>query len=304
MGRRGARPGATAVKPAAFRYHDPASVEGALQLLAQLGDDAKVLAGGQSLVPLMNFRLVRPSDIIDLNRIRELAYAREDGGWLRIGAMTRQREIERSPLVERGWPLLVEATRHIGHVQIRNRGTVGGSLAHADPAGELSATMAVLDAAFLIRRVGGERVAHPDDFFVSYLTTTLEPDELLVEIRVPQLPPRTGWAFQEISRRHGDFALVGVAALVTLGESEIIRSARLAFVGAAPVPVRSRATEALLEAQQPSEELFREAGALASQDLEPHTDLHATAEYRRTVGSVLARRALMQAAACARGTLG
>lgn len=285
------------MKPAPFNYYDPSSTEEALELLAQLGDEAKVLAGGQSLVPMMNFRLARPSDLVDLNRIAELSYLEEAEGTLRIGAMLRQRELERSAVVERGWPLIKDAVSYIGHVQIRNRGTVGGSLAHADPAAELPAIMAALGAELVIRGPEGERTVGPDAFFRSYYETALAPTELLVEIRVPPLPPRTGWAFQEVSRRHGDFALVGVAALVTLDAEGLIREARLAFTGAAPTPIRPAAAEASLAGQRPDEAVFREAGVLASGDLDPHSDIHATAEYRRDVGAVLARRALVQAAA-------
>jgi carbon-monoxide dehydrogenase medium subunit len=262
-----------------------------------LGDEAKALAGGQSLVPLMNFRLARPARLVDLNLIAELSYLRVEQDVLRIGAMTRQRELERAPLVADGWPLLQEATAYIGHAQIRNRGTVGGSLAHADPAAELPAVMAALDAELVVRGRRGERTLRSDEFFLGYLSTALAADELLVEIRVPALPPRTGWAFVEVSRRHGDFALVGVAALLTLGEDGTIREARLAFSGAAPTPLRAARAEALLVGERPAEPLFREAGLLASPDLEPESDLHASADYRREVGGALARRALVRAAA-------
>jgi aerobic carbon-monoxide dehydrogenase medium subunit len=285
------------MKPAAFEYHDPRTAEEALALLAQYGDEAKALAGGQSLVPLMNFRLARPARLVDLNLIGELSYLRVERGTLRIGAMTRQRELERASLVAEGWPLLAEATRYIGHAQIRNRGTVGGSLAHADPAAELPAVMAALDAELVIQGRDGTRTVQSEEFFLSYLTTALAPDELLVETRVPALPPRTGWAFVEVSRRHGDFALVGVAALLTLDTDGMIQAARLAFTGAAPTPVRAARAEALLVGERPAEPLFREAGLLASADLEPEDDLHASADYRREVGGVLARRALVQAAA-------
>jgi CO/xanthine dehydrogenase FAD-binding subunit len=211
--------------------------------------------------------------------------------------MTRQRDVERSSLVASRWPLVAGAVEHIGHVQIRNRGTVGGSLAHADPAAELPAVMAALDAEIIIRSSASERPVPATEFFLSYYTTALEPTELLVEVRVPALPPRTGWAFQEVSRRHGDFALVGVAALLTLDGSGAIGRARLAFTGAAPSPVRPDAAEAMLVGQRPSEDLFRAAAERASQDLDPHDDLHATADYRRQVGGVLARRALVEAAA-------
>jgi carbon-monoxide dehydrogenase medium subunit len=285
------------MKPAAFEYHDPRTTDEALALLAEYGDEAKALAGGQSLVPLMNFRLARPARLVDLNLIAELSYLRVEQGALCIGAMARQRELERAPLVAEGWPLLAEATRYIGHAQIRNRGTVGGSLAHADPAAELPAVMAALDAELVIQGRDSARTVRSEEFFLSYLTTALTPDELLVETRVPALPPRTGWAFVEVSRRHGDFALVGVAALLTVDAGGTIGAARLAFTGAAPTPLRAARAEALLVGERPAEPLFREAGLVASADLEPEDDLHASADYRREVGGVLARRALVQAAA-------
>jgi CO/xanthine dehydrogenase FAD-binding subunit len=289
------------MKPAPFEYHEPTTLPEALELLGELGDEAKPLAGGQSLVPMMNFRLARPQHLVDLNRLGELAYVRQDGGTLCIGAMTRQRQVERASLVAEGWPLIPEAVALIGHTQIRNRGTIGGSLAHADPAAELPAVMAALDAELVIRSRRGQRSAQPEAFFESYYTTSLAPDELLMEVRIPSLPPRTGWSFQEVSRRHGDFALVGVAATLTLDDAGAITRARLVFIGAAPTPVRSSAAEAMLVGQRPLESLFREAGARGSEDLDPVADVHATAEYRREVGAVMARRALMQAAERARG---
>jgi aerobic carbon-monoxide dehydrogenase medium subunit len=285
------------VKPAPFSYHAPASIEEALRLLAEYGDEAKPLAGGQSLVPLMNFRLARPAHLVDLNRVAELAYVRGDGAELRIGAMTRQRAVERSALVVERWPLLTAAVRQIGHVHIRNRGTIGGSLAHADPAAELPALMLALDADVTVASSRGARTIAASDLFESHYATTLAPDELLIEIRVPALPPRAGWAFEELSRRHGDFALVGVASLVTLDTRGAIGEARLAFAGAGPTPLRTSAAEGLLAGNLPSESLFREAGDLASRELDPDSDIHASAAYRREVAAVLARRALARATA-------
>ena len=289
------------MKPAPFEYYDPTTLTEALALLAEFGDEAKPLAGGQSLVPLMNFRLARPARLVDLNPISELGYLRVEDGWLRIGAMTRQRQLERSPVVAEAWPLLRTATEYIGHPPIRHRGTVGGSLAHADPAAELPVVMAALDAEFVIRGQEGERTARAEDFFISYLTTALAPTELLVEVRVPALPARTGWGVQEVSRRHGDFALVGVAALVTLDARGAIESARVAIAGVAPTPVRVVEAEAVLRGERPGEAVFREAGRLASSAVEPDSDLHASADYRREVSGVLVRRALVEAATRADG---
>jgi len=286
-----------AMKPAPFAYHAPTSIDEAVALLREHGDEAKPLAGGQSLVPLMNFRLARPAHLVDLNRVAELAYIRSEDGAVRIGAMTRQREIERSALIAERWPLLTGATRHIGHVHIRNRGTVGGSLAHADPAAELPAVMVVLNAEVLARGSRGERTLTAQDFFVSHYATALEPDELLTEVRIPDLPPQTGWAFEELSRRHGDFALVGVAALVTLDPGGSILEAPLAIAGGGPTPIRASGAEAMLAGQRPSEALFRAAGERASRELDPDSDVHASAEYRREVAAVLTRRALVRATA-------
>jgi aerobic carbon-monoxide dehydrogenase medium subunit len=268
------------VKPAAFAYHDPRSVDEALSLLTELGSESKLLAGGQSLVPAMNFRLARPAHLIDLNRVPELSYLRVDpDGWLVLGAMTRQRTVERSADVGAGWPLIVEALRHVGHQAIRSRGTIGGSLAHADPAAELPAVMTALDAQLVVRSSGGSRTVPASEFFVDYLTTCLGPDELLSEIRVPPLPAGARCAFQEVSRRWGDFALVGVAAVVTSS------SARLAFTGVGPTPVRVD-----LPPGDPAA-----LGQQAAANLRPDSDLHASAQYRQEVAAVLAERALRSA---------
>jgi len=245
----------------------------------------------------MNFRLARPAHLVDLNRVSELAYLDADDGVLRIGAMTRQREIERSALVAERWPLLSAAVKKIGHVHIRNRGTVGGSLAHADPAAELPAAMLALNAEIVARGPRGERTVAMAEFFASHYATTLEPDELLTEIRVPATPLNVGWAFDELTLRHGDFAIVGVAALVTMDDGGVIREARLSYAGAGPTPLRAPTAEQLLLGQRPADALFREAGARASQELEPDADIHASAEYRREIAAVLTRRALATATA-------
>lgn len=284
------------MKPAAFDYYDPQHIDEALELVGKFGDAAKVLAGGQSLVPLMNFRLARPAHLVDLNRIAGLADLRTEDSWLVIGAMTRQHAVERSPTL-RQWPLIVEALGHVGHLAIRSRGTIGGSLAHGDPAAELPAVMTALDARFEIRSRTRRRTSGTGEFFVTHLTTSLQPDELLVEVRVPPLPPRTGWSFREISRRHGDFALVGVAALLTLDPAGAIERVRLVFTGVGPVPTRAEAAEAALLGQPPGAPVLREAAEVAARDLDPPSDLHAGAEYRREVAQVLAREALAESAA-------
>jgi carbon-monoxide dehydrogenase medium subunit len=283
------------VKPATFTYLAPNTLEEAISLLAQHAPEGKPLAGGQSLIPMMNFRLAQPRYLIDLNRIPELSYIREADGTLAIGAMTRQFEAERSELVGRTIPLLTEALRLTGHPTIRHRGTIGGALAHADPAAELPAVALALDAELVARGPAGTRTIPAREFFLGPLSTALAPDELLVEVRIPRLLPGTGWVFLELSRRHGDFAIVGVAAVLTLAPDGRIGQASLALCGAGPKPVRAARAEAALAGSEPSEERFREAGEIAAQEIDPDSDLHASADYRRRVAAVLVRRALTEA---------
>jgi CO/xanthine dehydrogenase FAD-binding subunit len=287
------------MKPAAFEYYDPTTLSEAMDLMARFGDAARPLAGGQSLVPLMNLRLARPSHLIDLNGIDGgLNYLQVDNSELRIGTMTRQRQLERSDEVKNGWPLLREATGFVGHIQIRNRGTVGGSLCHAYPSAELPVTMVALDGSLVLRRKDRQRIVRADEFITGHMTTLLEADELLVEIRVPAAPPGTGWSFQEVSRRHGDFALAAVGALVSLDSTGAIAMARLTFAG--PTPLRAENAENLMLGQRPAERLFREAARVATEDLPQDSDIHASADYRRHASEVLARRALLEAAGRAR----
>jgi CO/xanthine dehydrogenase FAD-binding subunit len=289
------------MKPAAFDYLAPASLEEALALLAELGEGAKPLAGGQSLVPLMNFRLVRPQHVVDLNGLRELSGIREDDGHLVIGAMTRQRAVETSALVSERCPLLAEAMPQIGHVQIRNRGTVGGSLAHADPAAELPAVVAALGGELVVQSTRGRRAVKAEQFFVGYLTTAARPGELLVEVRLPASPPRTGSAFLEISRRHGDFALVGVAATVTLDSAGVCTGSAIALTGVGPTPVVARDAARALIGVKPTGDVFETAGRRVSNSVQPDSDLHASSDYRKHVAGVLTRRALARAAERAEG---
>jgi CO/xanthine dehydrogenase FAD-binding subunit len=282
------------MKPASFEYYDPTTLAEATDLLAQFGDQARPLAGGQSLVPLMNFRLLRPAHLIDLNGVRQLNYLKVENGELRIGATTRQRELERSGEVSARWPLLRDATRYIGHIQIRNRGTVGGSLAHAFPSAELPVAMVTLGASFVLHANTGQRTVRAEDFFLSYMTTVLQPDELLAEIQVPALAPNAGWSYQEVSRRYGDFALAGAASVVTLDAAGDITRARLTLTGA--TPIRATKAEKLVLGQKASEALFRAAARRAIEGLEQDSDIHASAEYRRSACEALALRAMTQAA--------
>jgi CO/xanthine dehydrogenase FAD-binding subunit len=283
------------MKPPRFDYLLPRTLDEALGLLAQHGDEAKVLAGGQSLVPLLNFRLVRPAHLVDLNDIPGLDGIRIEQGWLAIGAMTRQRAVETSSVVRERSPLLAEAMPQIGHVQIRNRGTIGGSLAHADPAGELPAVVAALDGELILRSRRGERRLAPHDFFVGYLTTAAAPDELLVEARVPVTPPRTGTAFMEVSRRHGDFALVGVAASISVDTGGVCTACAIALTGVGPTPVVAREASRALVGVKPTVDALADIGRRVASALTPDSDLHASAEYRQHLGGVLTRRALARA---------
>jgi carbon-monoxide dehydrogenase medium subunit len=291
--------GGSRVKPPPFEYHLPVSRDEALDLLASFGDAAKVLAGGQSLVALLNLRLARPAHLIDINRLNGplSQIERQTDGGLRFGALVRQRAAERSTLVAAQCPLMAEALPHIGHHQIRNRGTVCGNLAHADPASELPAVAVALHGELLAEsRARGVRLIAARDFFRGFFSTALEPDELLTEFRLPAWPSGAGWSFQEVARRHGDYALVGVAAVVRLGQSGTCTDARLAVIGAAPGPVRAREAEESLTGQAPSVDAINTAAERVAQALDPQSDVLATAAYRRHVASVLTRRALQQAA--------
>jgi carbon-monoxide dehydrogenase medium subunit len=290
------------MKPAPFDYYDPRSVEEAVSLLREHGEDAKILAGGQSLMPLLSVRMARPEALIDLSKVAGLDYVRETEDVLAIGAMTSKRAVERSGLVERRQPLLHAATLWIAHPQIRNRGTVGGSMAHADPAAEYPAVALVLDAELRALGPDGERTIKAGDFFVSYLTTALEPAEVLTEVRFPVLADGTGWAFQEVSRRHGDFAMAGVAVTLSAESAGRCREARIVLFGVGPTPIRAHGAEQMLVGEALGHALLEPAGRKASEDLdEPLSDVHASAEFRRHLAEVLTRRALAEAMARAGG---
>ena len=289
------------MKPPAFEYAAPRSIAEAVALLRTHDGEAKLLAGGQSLMPLLAMRLARPSLLIDLGRIDGLDYVREEAGSIAIGAMTTKTTVERSELVRTRQQLFLEATRLIGHPQIRNRGTVGGSMAHADPAAEYPAAALVLGAKLRVVGDEGERSIDAADFFVSTLTTALEPFEILTEVRVPMLAPGTGWSMLEVSRRHGDFAMVGAALTLRLDGGRIA-SARIALFGVGPVPVRARAAEEILAGEKPAAAIYTRAAAQACAGVnEPLSDLHASAEYRLHLAGVLVERALAEAVARAGG---
>ncbi|OFX13401.1 MAG: hypothetical protein A2V59_01800 [Armatimonadetes bacterium RBG_19FT_COMBO_69_19] len=286
------------MKPAPFAYAAPDTLDAALALVRRYGQDGKVLAGGQSLVPLLNMRLARPAVLIDLNRVAALDYIK-NGREIQFGAMTRQRVAELSPLVRAKLPLLAEALHYVGHPQIRNRGTVGGSIAHADPSAELPAVLAALEGAVVLQSARGTRTLRPEAFFLSYLTTAIGEDELLVEVRLPAHDDM-GTAFLEVARRHGDFALAGVAVVIEMNGGRA-RRVRMVFTGVGPVPVRVEEAEAAVTDTPLTERSFAEAGRIVAARLEPESDIHATAAYRKQVAGVLTERALQVAVQRAKG---
>ena len=280
-------------------YEAPTTVAEAIDLLAEHEDEASVLAGGQSLIPLLALRLARPEVLIDINGIDELSGVSATDGQVAIGAMTREYVAEGSEIVADTVPLLAAALPLIGHEAIRSRGTIGGSLAHADPAAELPAVARALDAEFVVRGQSGERVIPAAEWFEGYLMTSRRSDELLLAVRFPAAGPGTGVSFQEVARRHGDFAIVGLGVSLVLSGG-VISDARLAFAGLSDVPVRAVAAEDLLVGERPSAELFDEAARRATGDVDPPDDLHGSSDYRKTVAAVVVRRGLAAAADNAR----
>lgn len=293
------------MKPAPFDYFAPTELSEALALLAQHGDEAKILAGGQSLMPMLNMRLATPQVVVDVNRIAALDYhtPRSDGS-LAIGALARQRQLERASLVQEQQPLLAAALPFIGHFQIRNRGTIGGSLVHSDPAAELPAVSAALEADFVVQSAQGQRVVAAEDFFVTYLTTAVEPDEILTEIRLPAWPSGWGWSIQEVCRRAGDFALVGAVSLLQVDPDNVCQAARLVLFGVDGTPVRVRRAEDALVGQRVDDNALREVEQIVAAELDPESDIHASAAYRKEVGGVMARRTLAEALDRARSGTG
>ena len=280
----------------AFRYHRPSSVDEAVGLLADFGADAKVLAGGQSLVPLLALRLSHPEHLVDIGRVEGLDTIDAGPDGLTVGAGVRHADLELSPVAGRAAPLVAAAMPHIGHRAIRNRGTVCGSLAHADPAAELPAVTLAVDAELVVRSSAGERTIPAGDFYLGYLSSALDETELLTAVRFPPWPARTGWSVQEISRRHGDYALVGLAAVLGVGEDGRIERAALSFFGAGATPVRVAEAERTLVGEQPDPAAFAEAAEVVTRTIDPPGDNHATAAYRAHVAGVLTRRCLAEAA--------
>jgi CO/xanthine dehydrogenase FAD-binding subunit len=289
------------MKPAPFMYAAPSKLDEAIALLVAHGDTAKLLAGGQSLVPMMNFRLARPEYVIDLNRVAGLDAMTEQDGTLIVGAMTRQRSLERSDLISQRYPLLQEAVQLIGHTAIRNRGTVGGSIAHADPAAELPAVLLAYGGSVTAQGPQGRREIPATELFLTYFTTTLAPEEILTEVRFPQWPQGTGWCFLEESRRHGDFAMVGVTVLLTLDTARRCTRVAVALTGVGGVPHQVTAAADILVGHVPDEARIAAVARAASAGVEPESDIHASAAFRRHLSGVLSRRALHKAVERARG---
>lgn len=287
------------MKPAAFKYFVPNSIKEAVDFLEQYGDEAKIIAGGQSLVPIMNFRLGRPEVLIDINKIKELDYIRDcaDGEkeGLAIGALTRERVVELDPNVQKKCPILSKAISYVGHTTIRNRGTIGGSLVHADPSGEIPTTICALEGKMKVSGPDGERTLDCEEFFLTYLTTSLEPSDILVEVKVPVLPEGTGWSFVELSRRVGDFAIVAVATILLMDPDGTCGEARISLGGVAPTPVRAEDAEEILSGQKITPALVEKAGQLAIDATDAEPDYHATADYRREMTNVLVKRSLKEA---------
>lgn len=287
------------MKPPPFEYRSAASIEEAAAMLSAADGTAKLLAGGQSLVPMMNFRLLGVEALIDINKIPGLAFIEPDGesgvesegGGLRIGALTRHHAVETSSLVRERFPVLGAAMDHVAHLAIRNRGTFAGSLSHADPAAEMPAMSLLLDARIKTASPGGGRTIDAGEFFTGALTTALEQDEIVTEIEFPALPPNTGWGFEEMARRSGDFAIAGAAAAITL-ENGAVADARIALMGVDDTPMRARDAEALLKGKTVDPDLISAAAESARDGVTPNTDLHGSADYRRHLVGVLTRRVL------------
>ena len=282
------------MKPASFKYYAPESLEEALVLKAQYGDEARILAGGQSLIPAMNFRIMQPTILLDLNLLAELSYiSSRDSAVLHIGAMTRLSEVEDDPLIADRVALLHEALPYIAHPQIRIRGTVGGNIAHADPAAELPVVALAMDSRFRVQSTNGTRWINSIDFFRGYFETAIGPSEILVEIEVPFHAANTGWAFLEVSRRSGDYAMAGIAALITLDNKHICRKARLVYLNLSDAPLEAKQSADMLVGETLSDELIKQVANKASEEeIMPMESLHATVNYQRHLACILTKRAL------------
>jgi CO/xanthine dehydrogenase FAD-binding subunit len=290
------------MKPARFDYYAPQSLDEAISLLSQHGGDARVLAGGQSLMPMMAMRLARPPVVVDINRIGALEHITStDGGGLNIGALTRERAVELSDVVAQRFPMLSDMVPHIGHFQIRNRGTVGGSIAHADPSAEWPAFAIASDAQIVLQSSAGSREVSAEDFFITYFTTAVETGEMVTEVRLPGSGAGWGWGFEEVCRRHGDFAMTGAFTRVHLDGNGACDDSRIVIFGVGGTPVRVESAEAALRGSNGEMPSLEQVAAAVSDALDPDSDIHASALYRKEVSGVMARRALVGAFRRARG---
>src|SRR5215467_956867 len=281
--------------PPAFEYLRPKTISEAIAFLQQYGDDAKILSGGQSLIPMMKFRLTRPAYLVDINRISGLSYIREEGGYLKIGGLTRESELESSPLIQSKYPILLDTAHVIADPQVRNWATVGGNLAHGDPANDHPATMLALGAQVVATGPKGERVIPIEEFFVSLFTTALQPDEIVTEIRIPTPPARSGGAYLKLERKVGDFATAAVAAQVTLDDKGICQKVGIGLTNVGPTPLKAGKAENFLRGKNADQSNIEQAAALAAADAQPSSDLRGPAEYKKALVEELTRRALMRA---------
>jgi aerobic carbon-monoxide dehydrogenase medium subunit len=282
--------------PPAFEYLRPSTIPEAIGFLQQFGDDAKILSGGQSLIPMMKFRLARPAYLIDINRIEGLSYIREEGGYLKIGALTREAELEHSPLIQSRFPIIHDTTRVVADPQVRNVATLAGNLAHGDPANDHPATMLSLGAKIAATGPNGERVIPIEEFFITLFTTALNPDEIVTEIRIPLPPPRSGGAYFKLERKVGDFATAAVAAQLTLDASGVCQQAGIGLTNVGPTPLKARTAEEFLRGKKLDDANIRQAAQLASEEAQPSADLRGPLEYKRGLVKELAVRALSRAA--------
>ena len=282
--------------PPSFEYLRPNTITEAVKLLQQHGDGAKILSGGQSLIPMMKLRLARPAYLIDINRIKGLSYVREEGGFLKIGALTREAELEAAPLIQSKYPIILDTTRVIADPQIRNLATVGGNLAHGDPANDHPATMLALGAQVVATGPRGERTIPIEDFFVSLFSTALEQAEILTEIRIPTPPPRSGGGYFKLERKVGDFATAAVAAHLTLDSKGMVQKAGIGLTNVGPKPLKARKAEDFLRGKKADAAIIAQAAQLAADEAQPSSDLRGPAEYKRGLVKELAKRALSRAA--------
>ena len=282
--------------PPAFEYLRPTTIPEAIALLQQHGEDAKILSGGQSLIPMMKLRIARPAYLIDINRIAGLSYVKEEGGFLKIGGLTREAELEASPLIRSKYPILVDTTRVIADPQVRNLATVAGNLAHGDPANDHPATMLALGAHVVATGSRGERVIPIEEFFVSLFSTALQQGEILTEIRIPVPPAHSGGAYFKLERKVGDFATAAVAAQVTLDEDSVVESAGIGLTNVGPTPIKAKKAEDFLRGKKPDPPNLEQAARLAADEAQPSSDLRGPAEYKKGLVMELAKRSLSRAA--------